>query len=260
MDAVDLKDGLRQPGEPQWLVARLALARSLQLQGVPSNDIERMCSQAGGSELHDAQVTGHGGAGHEDFRDVFAALLSVHEGQDNVSDPAALDDALRRHIRRGLKEIRTSWKSNFDFFDYLLQEVYFDRGESAEFDNEAEGSHIKERLERVLGQLGIGSEIVDQRDGPRLTRFPLELRQLDDFDRLRHGLSKIAFALGLGEDSVGLSRLPMERRVSLDIPRPRSSWTMLTWAELVSVLDSGQSKEMILSICLGTDVLGGAIV
>lgn len=255
-----LKEGLGQPSEPQWLVARLALARSLQLQSVPGGEFARMGSQSGGSELHDAQITGHGGSGHEDFRDVFAALLSVCERKDYVSDSAALDDALSRHVRRGLREIRTSWTPSFDFFDYLLQEVYFDRGGSAEGDREAEGSRVKERLERVLGQLGVGSDVIDRKDGPRLTRFTLELHRLDDLDRLRNGLSKIAFALGLGEDSVDLSLLPKEQRVSLDIPRSASSWSMVTWTELASSLDSGGGEGMVLPICIGTDVLGAAIV
>ena len=255
-----LKEGLGQPGEPQWLVARLALARSLQLQSIPGGEFARSGNQSGGSELHDAQVTGHGGSGHEDFRDVFAALLSVREGKNYVSDSSALDDALSRHVRRGLKEIRASWTPRFDFFDYLLQEMYFDRDGSGEGDRESEGSRVKERLERVLGQLGIGSDLVDRKDGPRLTRFALELHQLDDLDRLRRGLSKIAFALGLGEDSVDLALLPAERTVSLDIPRSASSWSMLTWAELVPALDSGAGEGMALPICIGTDVLGAAIV
>ena len=255
-----LKEGLGQPSEPQWLVARLALARSLQLQNVPGVEFARPSSHSGGSELHDAQVTGHGGAGHEDFRDVFAALLSVREGKDFVSDPEALDDAINRHVRRGLREIRASWTPSFDFFDYLLQEMYFDRGGAGEGDRESEGSRVKERLERVLGQLGIGSDVVDRKDGPRLTRFTLELHRLDDLDRLRKGLSKIAFALGLGEDSVVLALLPAEQRVSLDIPRSTSSWSMVTWSELVSSLDSGVGEGMALPVCIGTDVLGAPIV
>ena len=255
-----LKEGLGQPSEPQWLVARLALARSLQLKSVPGDEFARPGSLNGGSELHDAQVTGHGGSGHEDYRDVFAALLSVREGKDLVSDPAALDAAIGRHVRRGINEIRTSWKPKFDFFDYLLQEMYFDRGGAGEEYRKAEGSRVTDRLERVLGQLGIGSDVIDRKDGPRLTRFALELHRPDDFDRLRKSLSKIAFALGLGEDSVDLSLLPEERRVSIDIPRPKSSWTMVTWAELASSLDSGAAEGMVLPICIGTDVLGVAIV
>ena len=251
-----LKEGLGQPNEPQWLVARLALAKSLQLQSVPGGEYARKTGQSVGSELHDAQVTGHGSPGLEDYRDVFAALLSVREGKDYLSDSAELDDALSRHVRRGLKEINTSWRRNFDFLDYLLQEVYFDRGGEEGDNREAEGSRVKDRLQRVLGQLGVGSEIIDRKDGPRLTRFILELHRLDDLDRLRKGLSKISFALGLGEDTVEFARLPAERMISLDIPRPSSSWSITTWTELVPTLASVEADSMDLPICIGTNVLG----
>ena len=154
-----LKDGLGQPKEPQWLVARLALAKSLQMQGLPGEEFGRVRSEMGGSELHDAQVTGHGGSGHEDFRDAFAALLSVREGKDYISDSEALDDALGRHVRRGIREIGTSWVPSSDFFDYLLQEAYLDQGLSDGRGTEAEGSRVGERLGRVLGQLGIGRKL-----------------------------------------------------------------------------------------------------
>ena len=255
-----LKEGLGQPREPQWLVARLALAKSLQLQGVPGGEFAKVASQIGGSELHDAQVTGRGGAGHEDFRDAFAALLSVREGKDYISESEALDEALGRHVRRGIREIGASWIPSSDFFDYLLQEAYLDRGALDDVGEEVEGSRVGERLERVLGQLGVGSEILDRKDGPRLTRFVLELHRLDDLDRLRSSLSKIGFALGLGEDAISLALMPAERRVSLDIPRAASSWRVVTWGQVVGSLESAIADAMALPICVGTDVLGNPMV
>ena len=255
-----LKDGLGQPTEPQWLVARVALAKSLQLQGVPGEEFARIGSQSGGSELHDAQVTGHGGSGHEDFRDAFAALLSVREGKDFVSDSVSFDEAIGRHVRRGIREIGTSWTPSLDFLDYLLQEMYFDPYVGNDGSRVAEGSRVGERLERILGQLGIESEVVDRTDGPRLTRFVLELPRLEDLDRLRSCVGKIAFALGLGEESVALSLLAAERRVCLDIPRAVSSWKVVTWGELAGSLGSAVAKTMALPICVGTDVLGNPMV
>lgn len=254
-----LKEGFGQPGEPQWLVARLALARSLQLPNRPAEDLGKAGTHVGGTEIHDAQMTGHGGSGHEDFRDVFAALLSVREGEDCVGDPDVLDEAINRHVRRGLEDFRLSQGRKFDFVTYLLQEMYLDGGEAGG-GQDAEGSRVKERLEGVLGQLGIGFEVLGHQNGPRLTRVTLELHRLDDLDRLRKGLSKIAFALGLGEESVSIGLLPAERRVSLDVPRPVSSWSTVTWTELGPALDACVSDGMKLPICVGTDVLGDALV
>lgn len=47
-----LKDGLRQKGDPQWTVARLALARSLQMPHLPGEEFSRSTYKKGGSELH----------------------------------------------------------------------------------------------------------------------------------------------------------------------------------------------------------------
>lgn len=255
-----LRDGLMQPKEPQWLVARLALARSLQLQSLPGTEFSRVGSQSGGSELHEAQITGHGGSGHEDFRDAFAALLSVREGKDYFTDSEGFDDAISRHVRRGIREIETSWNPSLDFFDYLLQETYFDQDGPLDGGKEEEGSRIGERLGRVLGQLGIGSEIVEVVDGPRLTRFVMELHRPEDLDRLRKSLEKISFAIGLGRDSVTLALMPAERQVSLDIPQSSSSWRVVGWRELAESLNSDAANGKTLPICVGTDVLGTPIV
>jgi DNA segregation ATPase FtsK/SpoIIIE, S-DNA-T family len=251
-----LREGLGQRDDPQWRAARIALARSLQIATSPGDEFSRPIQQKGGSELHDAQVTGHGSAANEDYRDVFAALLSVHDNRNYFTDPETLDDALNRHIRRGIKEIQTSLRDNFDFYDYLLQELYFertgDRGSSAQ----AEGSRLEERLARILGQLGIGADIVGHDDGPRLTRFTIELHGLDDLDRMRKGVGKVAFALGLGEDTVSCALAPGERRVVVDIPRPMGTWSTITWSEVRSALGSDEAGRMALPICVGTDVLG----
>lgn len=252
-----LKDGLGHDGDPQWLVARLALARSLQIPHSPGEEFAKPAQRKGGSELHEAQVTGHGSPVLEDFKDAFAALLSVHDGKDYVADPEGFDEAINRHIRRGLHEIRTSWRSSFDFYDYLLQEMYFDRiGEVGSASTQEEGVRLRERLNRVLGQLGISCEIINQDDGPRLTRYTIELHGLDDLDRLRKGTSKVAFALGLGEETVVSSLAPGERRVYVDIPRPPATWATVTWSELEPALSSPAADKMALPVCVGTDVLG----
>ncbi len=252
-----LKDGLKQRDDPQWLAARIALARSLQIANAPGEEFARPSYHRLGSELHDEQVTGHGSPINEDFRDVFAALLSVHDNCNYFGDPEELDEALNRHIRRGIKDINTSWRENYDFYDYLLQEMYFDRTGDRDTTAKAESTRLEERLTRIFGQLGIGGDIINRDDGPRLTRFTVELHGLEDLDRLRKGVSKVAFALGLpSEDSVACSLAQAERRVYVDIPRPMGTWTTVTWSDVRPSLDSDDAAKMALPICLGTDVLG----
>ena len=66
----------------QWVVARLALARSLQLPESPDRtEFAPLAAQTGGVELHARQLTGEGREEEElDYTDPYRAILSVYEG------------------------------------------------------------------------------------------------------------------------------------------------------------------------------------
>jgi DNA segregation ATPase FtsK/SpoIIIE, S-DNA-T family len=255
-----LRKGLRlQRTDPQWLVARLALARSLQLSDAPDKEFGPPPYKKGGSELHYEQVTGEG-KGAEDLTDVFKAILSAYHNRDLFDDQSAFEDAMQRHIRRGLSEISASWRENFDFHDYLFQEMYFELAGEGPAGSAADSAGLRERIGRVLGQLGIGADIEAYQEGPRLTRLTLELHELDDLDRFRRGLDKLAFALGMGENALSASLAPGERRMFLDVPRPTATWKTVTWQDVKGALASPTAGAMSVPICLGTDVLGEPFV
>lgn len=252
--------GLGLPSD-WWRPARLALARSLQIPDEPSADLYQPLSQQGGAgvELHAQQLTGEGKEDPFDQTDVYRALLSTYHSRDLTSDDPALRDLLQRHIRRGLKYIRETWNPETDFADYLLREL-FGEEPGATSSVEDSSTELTARIERTLGQLGIGGAVVETMAGPRLTRFTLELRALDDLDRLRRGLGKIAFALGYGEAAVTSTLAPGEQRVYLYVPRPADSWRVITWREISGALHSDQASLMALPICLGTDAMGLPLV
>lgn len=256
-----LRKGLRlQKSDPQWLIARLAIARSLQIADAPSpEDFGRPAYRKGGSELHYEQVTGLG-KGPDDVTDVFKAILSIYHNRDFFADEAAFEEAMQRHLRRGLREIDSSWRERFDFHDYLFQEMYFELRGDGGGSIEPDSSALRDRVSRVLGQLGIGADIETQHEGPRLTRFTIELHGLDDLDRFRRGLDKLAFALGLGENTLSQSLAPGERKVFLHVPRPTATWKTITWQDVRGALATPEAGAMILPICIGTDVLGEPFV
>lgn len=255
-----LEYGFGRSSEPQWLVVRIAFAKSLQMPNKPGAEFAQLRSESGGSELHEAQVTGHGGSGLEDFRDAFAALLSVREGRDYVSNQEALDDAISRYVRRGIHEISSSWMPKLDFFEYLLQELYFDQDFVEDQGQALEGSRLWARLEQVLGQLGIGSTLIDRLDGPRLSRFILTLYTLEDLKRFQAGLGKISFSIGAEGISLAISQFITKRQVHLDVPRGTSSWQMISWSQLKDDLNTKSVNDMALPICIGTDVLGSSMI
>jgi S-DNA-T family DNA segregation ATPase FtsK/SpoIIIE len=109
---------------------------------------------------------------------------------------------------------------------------------------------------RELGELGVGATLSGVGNGPRLTQLTLELHDYDDLDRLRRSAEKIAFALGLGEDAVGVALASGERLVHVTLPRAPSSWRSVSWGDLRGELQSTAARELALPICVGTDVLG----
>lgn len=246
----------------QWLAARIALARSLQMPDAPDPTRYKKLSQStDGSTIHSDQLTGEGGAMREDFTDVYRALLSVYSGRDLFAADAEemFHDQLQAHIRRGLGDIADQWQDDRSFADYLLRELFFDQIGSAPSTG-AGPSDLEERITRILGQIGVEASVDEAVIGPRITRFTLMLATLEDFERLRKGVGKIAFALGWGENAVTTSLATGERRVYLSVPRPTATWRGVDWSDVKGALRSDMVRDFALPICVGTDVLGDPFV
>lgn len=254
-----LRAGLAEHTE-QWLPARIALAQSLQLPDPPDSTRYKILSpQKGGVEIHAPQLIGEGKSAPADLSDVYRALLSVYHNSNVAMDDEEFHDLLQRHVRRGLDHIRTAWNQDRDFVDYLIRDLYAEEGDQVA--SAQQGSiDTQERLSRVLGQLGVGASVNEVHDGPRLTRYTLVLHALDDLDRLRRNLSKIAFALGLDENAVTYSRAPGDQEIYLLVPRSPVSWRYVAWPEVRDSLKAPEAGRMALPMCLGTDAMGAPLV
>ncbi|MGH7027485.1 FtsK/SpoIIIE domain-containing protein [Brevundimonas sp.] len=249
-----IRSGLRAKVD-QWTVARLALARSLQEPTSPSPELFPPNPQrAGGTELHAAQLIGEGKGQEEDFSDAFRAVLSVYEGVNLFADEDAFHDVLQRHVRRGLQLIRSEWTEGQDFPQYLLQQLFFGATPGEE-DGEVGSAEMAGKVEAALAQLGVGANVLEVLEGPRLTRLTLGLDALDDLDRLRRGLAKLAFALGFGQETLTTSLAPGERRIHLLVPRPLPTWKTVGWSDVAGVLDEPPAAGFGLPVVLGSDIL-----
>lgn len=111
-----------------------------------------------------------------------------------------------------------------------------------------------------MAEMGVDGRLVGTAQGPRLSRFTYQLTQLDDLSRLKRGEDKLAFGLGLGDRAATVSNASAERQIWVDIPRPASQWRTVDWNDIKGSLRSDQAKEMMLPICLGTDVLGAPML
>lgn len=227
-----LTKGLFMPKVPKWTALRLALAHSLRIASPPDESLDRVAER--GSEYSLEQVTGQGQGRslvgqQQDYTDAIQGLLSVYTGEDLFADDKAFLKYLKRHIRRGLREFRRGWRENHDFYQFLYQELCpgQDQGPLEDVPDFAE------RLVTALDEIGVSGEVTEAQDGPRITRYLVRLEDPNHLDRVRRGLDKISFVLGLQKQGVFLTETGQPKVIGLDVPRPRHSWKMISGQEVL---------------------------
>jgi DNA segregation ATPase FtsK/SpoIIIE, S-DNA-T family len=247
-----LKSGLRC-AMPKWTVLRLALARSLRIETPPDEALDRRESAAGGGEYALKELTGEGKDDGDDMTMLFCALLSEYHDQDLFADQDAFVRLLQRHVRRGLREFRSAWMESHDFHDYLYHELFGGLSQSQAYD----GEDLKAKLLRALSEIGIAADIGETIPGPRLTRFMVKLRDVNDHGPLLRGLEKLAFALGLGDAGILPATTQEPKVVALDVPRAALQWHKVAASNLAKYMaDLGPTAR--LPVYLGQDVTGNA--
>lgn len=245
-----LKFGLRTPNAPKNRVIKLAIARSLQIPTEPDHAFDRMDKAGKPYDLE--QVTGRGVRNEVDYDDAVCALLSCYHGQDLFADDAAYTRLLQRHMRRGFEEIRRSWRQGHDFHAYLYQDLFSGLDTAPEAEEEDSG----EQLVRALADIGVAGEIREAVTGPRLTRFKVYLEDVNQHDRLKRGLDKLALSLGLQESGVSLGAGEGPKVVSIDVPRSEENWKRITGDLLRQWLNEAPAGDSLLPVWPGVDVLG----
>jgi len=247
-----LRHGLRQPSLPKWSVLRLALARSMRIPTPPDESLDRRQSSAGGGEYSLEQVTSEGR--EEDITLVIRALLSEYHESDLFADDELFVRLLQRHIRRGLREFRSGWMESHDFHDFMVHELFGDIGPQISSDE----PNLAENLTRALIEIGIGAEIKSVIDGPRLSRYFVKLKDVNDYAPLLKGLDKLSFVLGLGDKGIFASATNEPRIAAIDIPRPASAWSSVLMTSLSEWLKTC-SPKLKLPIFIGEDVIGEGV-
>lgn len=238
----------------KWVALRLALALSLRQPTPPDEKLDQIEDRKGGNSYHLEQVTGKGLASQEgeirqDYDDAVCALLSVYYQQDLFADISAYRRMLQRHIRRGLREIRAGWRDSHDFHEFLFQELF--AGEARpQLD-----AGLAESLSSAMTEIGVRGEIRRMVDGPRLSRFYLHLPNVDDLDRIRRGLEKLGYVMGLGERSIFITGTEEPKVIAMDIPRRQETWTTVNGYRLAEWADSYKGSAR-LPIWPGVDVVG----
>lgn len=260
------EEGFGQKTHYMWWPVRLAVAKSLRLEEPPGERFRTPPTKDRESELHMIQVTGRGQRPDPltpwpkdpDYDDAIRLLIAVRHGEDVFADDDRYVDLLQRHARRGLELIGASWAPGRSFHDWLLQELF--EGVAVGDADPSDEVWIAgwPAIERGLAQIGVKAEpTAEPIAGPRLTRYPLILNGVEDYDRLRKRLGDLAFAVGIASGALSLTREAGERRVVLDVPRPSAAWKTATWTSLRSALKTSSRG---LPVAPGVDILNDPFV
>ena len=244
------------PKWPKYIPMRLALNISLNIQTFPDEKFDEIDEPGPGIALK--QLTGKGQTedidGQQDMNDAIRALLSEYHDEDLFIDEKRYRLLLQRHIRRGLHEIRTTWKRSHDFASWLHEELLSHIIKNNTQDLEQSALTSNENLLEALSEAGIRAEVENIINGSRIDRYLLKLPELHAYDLLKRSLEKVSFLLGLGDQGAFLSNTTEAKVIALDIPRPKQSWKMIDSSGL---FDWGsQPHQADLPIWLGEDVLG----
>jgi S-DNA-T family DNA segregation ATPase FtsK/SpoIIIE len=248
-----LRKGLLVQQAPMWTVLRLALALSLKQIAPPDESFDSLEGGHGGEPTVEV-LTGESQKESEGFQDAFRVLLSIYHQQDLFEDKEDKLYArlLQRHIRRGLREIRTSWRESHDFHEFLYQEFFASQQSEANANNVQDAAALLHALE----EFGLNAEITETREGPRVTRNLVRLSDAEDYGRLERRLDDLGFTLGLKEAGVFLSPAGEPKTVILDVPRPPQQWKSVG----ANLLSSWDVPALGLPLLLGVDVEGKPVI
>jgi DNA segregation ATPase FtsK/SpoIIIE, S-DNA-T family len=250
-----LKKGLDiESSGNKWKILRIALAKSLQIDTEPDDSLDKVSGE-GKKEYNLQQVTGKGKDNDlktQDWDTACRAMLSIYHTQDLFSDEVSYRKFLQRHIRRGLREIDISWKSESDFHAWLTHE-FFSNLQSVP----AVVTEYQDQLVAACSEIGIHAEMRTEATGPRLTRYKMYLPDINELDRLkRGGLEKLANLLGVQQQGIVQEETNEPKTIYLDIPRPRDSWTHTSGKELRQWVETFLPDTYKLPTWIGTDVVG----
>ncbi|MGZ8227676.1 MAG: FtsK/SpoIIIE domain-containing protein [Methylococcaceae bacterium] len=242
--------GFKTPKAPKYRVLRLALAKSLSIDTPPDEELDMIVGK--GSEYSLAQVTGLGKTENDgalDYDDATRAVLSVYHNEDLFSAEVRYLKLLQRHIRRGLREIRTSWNRSHSFSNWLREELIFDSpAEKAISEDDVT------QLTAALKEIGLSVEIRETRQGLRLNKYALYLGNIHHLDVLKKGLGKLSFRLGVPDDSITLEVGSEASIANLFIPRDPETWRTVSPQRLTEWAASRKTEK--LPIWLGCTVMG----
>ncbi|MCX8999995.1 FtsK/SpoIIIE domain-containing protein [Rhizobiaceae bacterium BDR2-2] len=240
-------------------VARLAIGRSLSLGALADEQVDAKGLEIPASSLFT-----------QDDVAIWVGLILTHARTFGIAATEGMDtfrSQLRQHWHRGAGLLYEDWKSSNEDFDNFVGTLVKRRADlpdrsgypqevTRERSEEASPTDQSSQLTRALSEIGINAEVKGVIHGPRLSRYRVALRDVNQIDKLRRGLEPLALAMSLQQHMPTLSAGDEARIVVIDVPRPRSTWKNAGKRELLDALRAIPVNGDDLIVCPGVDVVG----
>ncbi|MER9874199.1 FtsK/SpoIIIE domain-containing protein [Mesorhizobium sp. M0195] len=241
-------------------VARLAIGRSLAAGALPDDTVDAKGLEIPATSLFtQVDVTTWVG--------LLATHASIHGG-GSFDSMDSFRTAVRRHWHRGASLLMNDWKDvNEDYDAFIgillkrrsdLPDTRADNGVRALGDMvpAAATEDISKLLIKALSDIGVSADVKGVVHGPRVSRYKVLLRDVNQLDKLRKGLERLALALNLQNMMPTLGTSDEANTLALDIPRPRTTWINAGRKDLEAALDSIPRKDSTLEVFPGQGVTG----
>lgn len=239
-------------------VARLAISRSLTLGKFHDDNIDSKGLEIPASVLFTL----------EDIA-AWVGLIVTHaqlHGADNVDSMDAFRSTVRKHWHRGAQLLMQDWEESSGNFDKFLETLIIRRADLPDVapisQKKAIASNVEKPIDasvnliKALAEIGVTAEIKGLIHGPRVSRYKVYLPDINQFDKLRRGLERLALTLNLQKSRPVLSTGDEAKTISLDVPRPQSSWLPVGFDQFRNWVTSTTKSDGQLPVYPGVDVLG----
>jgi DNA segregation ATPase FtsK/SpoIIIE, S-DNA-T family len=239
-------------------VARLAISRSLGLGKLTGDNVDSRGLEIAANILFT-----------QDDVSVWVGLIVTHArscGDEAVDSIDTFRAAMRKHWHRGALVLMRDWDEATGNFDKFLETLIIRRADlpdvaassakktpDARIDKPVDASTV---LISALAEIGVTAEIKGLIHGPRVSRYKVFLPDTNQLDKLRKGLERLALILNLQKTLPVLSTGDESKTVSLDVPRPQSSWSPVSFLQFREWITSGSVATGGLIVYPGVDVLG----
>lgn len=240
-------------------VARLSIGRSLS-QGSFIN----ISSDAKGLEIPAATLFSQEDIG------VWVGVIATHakhHGLEPIDSMEAFRAAVRLHWHRGAMLLMQDWQECDADFDKFLETLIIRRAELPEDAPKMKGKKeallkpetpqdISSLLVKALADIGVQAEIKDFIHGPRVTRYKVFLYDINQLDKLKRGLERLGLALNIQQARPTLTYGDEAKTISIDVPRPKTSWQIVSFSKLREWTASTPVNDEELIVFPGVDILG----